>query len=117
MINNILLIVLVIIFFETFKHFSIFNIARKNISSLKSFYEFILNKNKIEKEFENELLFYIKSIFISSIKILLFFVALIAIILIINYFSNTFVKFIFSFQSIFKMTVIYFIYNFLRKKI
>lgn len=106
-----------IICFECFTYLNIIKLINAYANCLKSFYKFILNKNNNKYEFENELILHIKSILISSFKILLFFVPLIFIVLIFNYYSKSFVQFIFSFQSTFKMIIIYFIYNFLRNKI
>lgn len=116
MINKILLLFLIIFYFESFRYFNIHDAIKSNIINIKSFPKLFLNKEISDKDQEEQFKGYIKIFFYTSIKILVFLSFFIILIFLMNFLSEIFLQYILSYQGIFEAILIFSIYYFIRNK-
>ena len=117
MINHFLLVSCTIFFYEILKYVKFLSF----ISTSLKLYLKILNLFKSNKvsDFRKEklILSYSKSLLIISIKILALIFFIVALILVINLLSNSFLNLIISLLGIIEMTIVLIIYHILQKRI
>jgi len=117
LINQILLILSVIVILEFINHTKLLNLIKMNFEVFQKLIKFFTLKNLLDIEQENIIFKYAKSLLFISLKILLIFISIIFYLLILNFLSNSFLKFIISLTGFVEISIISIIYYFIKKKI
>ena len=117
MINQILLTCSVIIIYEFFKFIKFADIIKLNFKIYSKIIKLFSLKEISDSEKEKLIFDYSKSLLIVSFKIIFILICVVFFMMIINLFSDTFLKLALSIIGILEMTIIFLFYNILRKKI
>ena len=117
MINQILLILSVIIIFEFIKYTKLLDLIRMNFKAYKKVIEFFTIKNLSDIKQENIIFNNAKNLLLISLKVLIIFISIIFYLLIINFFSNSFLELIISIMGFIEVSMTSIIYYFIKKKI
>tara|TARA_Y100001970_G_scaffold278613_1_gene384558 strand:- start:816 stop:1181 length:366 start_codon:yes stop_codon:yes gene_type:complete len=117
LINHILLICFTIFVYEFFKFSELKNIIKSNLKILKKIINLFYLKNTTDLEKEKKILIYAKSLFTTSLKILLVIFIILIITMFLNYLSRSFLDLILSFIGLIEVSLIFIIYHQIRKKV
>ena len=117
MINQFLLFFLIICTFEFINHFKIFNILKSILIIYKKIIKILYFKKVSDTRKQMVILNYSKQLIIYSVKIFFILSFIFVFILIIIFFSNSFVNLMISPLGIIEITIIFYIYNKFRNKL
>ena len=117
MINQLLLTCSVIIIYEFFKFIKFTDIIKLNFKIYTKIFKLFYLKKFSDSGKEKLIFDYSKSLFLVSLKIIFILICVVFFMMIINFFSNSFLKLALSIPGILEITIILLIYNVLRKKI
>ena len=116
MINQLLLISFTIFVYEFVKFINLIKIIRANLGIYKKIIKLFTSKvSDLRKE--KLIIYYSKTLFIVSIKIMFIIACILVSIFSLNLLSNSFIEFIISLFGIIELTLVSIIYHQLRKKI
>ncbi len=115
--NHILIFLFVGLVFEFAKLFRLKKILLQNIEIQKKIFK-LFKKEEISYTKKQNLIFkYSKKLFSNSLKILLFIIIISLILYLSNYLSSDFSVYLTSLFGVIEISIIYLIYNFIRKRI
>ena len=116
MIDQFLIIFSAILIYEFLKYFNLIKILGLNIKVLKKILR-LFKLNKVSDTRKELLIFnYSKSLFISSIKILVILLSILFFLFFVSKLSSSFINLIISFLGILEITIIFLLYHKLKKK-
>ena len=117
MINQLLLVCSTILIYEFIQFIKLTDIIKSNLLIYKKIIK-LFNFRKASDFRKEELIFnYSKSLFIISIKIFAALISILIFMIFLSYLSDSFLDLIISFFGIIEITLFFFIYHQLRKKI
>ena len=116
MINHILLIFFSIVIYEFILFVNFKNIVKFNLKIYQKIFRLFKYKKVSDFRKEKLILNYSKSLLLVSIKIIVIILSIFVFITILNLLSNSYINLIISVLGIIELSVIFLIYNLIRKK-
>ena len=117
MINQLLIIFSTIFIYEFVKYVRLINIIKSNLKIYKKIFSLLKSNKTSDFRKEKLVLNYSKSLLISSIKIIIIIIIILIFIFLINKLSSTFINFTTSLYGFTEISLLFFIYHKLRKRI
>ena len=116
MINHILLICSSVVIFEFLNYVNFVNIIKFNFKIYQKIIKLFSYKNVSDFRKEKLILNYSKSLFITSIQIVVILISILVFILIINSLSDSYLNVLISIPGIIELSIFLIIYYLMRKK-